>query len=99
MQSGEIVEAFRARGHPLGVQPHNWCIAAIDLTLDSQPRGGGLAMDAQTPSIASAKRQLLERQAECRHMSTLRSLPAERRREFEKMADRWARLAEAMTEE
>jgi hypothetical protein len=56
-------------------------------------------MDAQTPSFVSAKRQLLEREAECRHMSTLPSLKPERRREFEKMAEYWAQLAETITEQ
>jgi len=56
-------------------------------------------VDTQTPSPVSAKRKLLEREAECRRMSNLPSLPVERRREFEIMADHWAQLAETITEE
>jgi hypothetical protein len=63
-----------------------------------QPASGSLAMDA-SPPLVNAKQQLLEREAECRHMSTLPTLSPERRREFEKMADRWAQLAAAITEQ
>jgi len=55
--------------------------------------------NAQIPSIASAKLQLLEKETECREMSTLPTLPVERRREFEKMADHSARVAEAIIED
>ena len=55
-------------------------------------------MIPQTPSLLSAKRQLLEKENECRRMSTLPSLTPERRLEFERAADYWARLAEAETE-
>ena len=55
-------------------------------------------MSSQTPPVASTKQQLLEREAECRHMSTLRSLAPERRAELERLANVWATLAKAQTE-
>ncbi len=55
-------------------------------------------MITQTLSLLSAKQQLLEKEAECRRMSTLLSLTAGRRLEFKRMADYWARLAEAEAE-
>jgi hypothetical protein len=56
------------------------------------------AMKPQISSLLSAKQQFRAKEAECRRMSTLASLTPERRLEFEKMADYWARLAEAEAE-
>lgn len=56
-------------------------------------------MDTKVPSFASAKQQFLEKAAECKHMSTLLSLPVERQLEFEKMAAHWAKLAETIAED
>ena len=49
-------------------------------------------MTAQPPPLLEAK-QCLEKEAECRHMSTLKNLTPMRRLELNKMADRWRQLA------
>jgi hypothetical protein len=51
-------------------------------------------MIAQPPKMMSAA-DCREKEAECRNMSTLKSLTKARRLELEKTADDWARLAKA----
>jgi len=47
------------------------------------------------PSKVMSAAQCREKEAECRNMSTLKSLTQARRLELQKMADDWARLAKA----
>jgi len=47
------------------------------------------------PSKTMSAAQCREKEAECRNMSTLKSLTKARRLELQKMADDWARLAKA----
>jgi len=53
-----------------------------------------IEMIAQPPKMMSAA-DCREKEAECRNMSTLKSLTKARRLELEKTADDWARLAKA----
>jgi hypothetical protein len=51
-------------------------------------------MSTQPSKVMSAA-ECREKEAECRNMSTLKSLTQARRLEMQKMADDWARLAKA----
>ena len=55
-------------------------------------------MSTPISSLLSTKQQLLEKEAECRRMSTLASLTHGRQMEFGRLADHWAQLAKAETQ-